>query len=211
MTKRDLAQSERAKLCDLLGELGPEAPTLCEGWTTSHMAAHLFNRERRPLTGPGLVVGGPFARYTDSQLEKTRASHPYVDLVAAVRSGPPRILGSVDGAMNITEYFVHHEDVRRASGDVEPRSDVGELDETLWEMQGRSTKFLTRHLDDLDLTLARPNGEQRHVGGGSRPVTLVGSAPEIVLFLSGRRDAAVVEIEGEPAATRELREGRLGL
>ncbi|HBA95165.1 MAG TPA: TIGR03085 family protein, partial [Acidimicrobiaceae bacterium] len=57
-----LAQAERAALCDLLLDVGPEAPTLCEGWTAAHMAAHLVLRERRPDVGLGLVLPGPFAR-----------------------------------------------------------------------------------------------------------------------------------------------------
>ena len=36
---------ERLELCDLLLELGPDAPTLCEGWTTADLAAHLVLRE----------------------------------------------------------------------------------------------------------------------------------------------------------------------
>lgn len=211
MSNGELAQSERQELCDLMDEVGPDHETLCEGWTTAHLAAHLVNRERRPLTGPGLMLGGPFARYTDRALEKTRAGTDYGELVELVRSGPPRILRPVDGAMNLTEYFVHHEDVRRAGTGAGPRPEVDELEEALWAMQGRSTKFMTRKLDDLDLTLSRPDGEQKHVGGGSRPVTLVGPATEITLFLAGRRGHAVVEIEGEADAAKELREGELGL
>ena len=41
MTKRELAQSERQQLCDLFEEVGPDQDTLCEGWTTAHLAAHL--------------------------------------------------------------------------------------------------------------------------------------------------------------------------
>src|SRR5690606_1471098 len=43
------ASRERAALCDLLSRLGPDQPTLCEGWTTRDLAAHLLLRERRPL------------------------------------------------------------------------------------------------------------------------------------------------------------------
>ena len=40
-SSRPLAERERAALADLLEELGPDAPTCCEGWTTAHLAAHL--------------------------------------------------------------------------------------------------------------------------------------------------------------------------
>ena len=39
---------ERAQVCLRFDELGPDAPTLCEGWTTFDLAAHLVVRERNP-------------------------------------------------------------------------------------------------------------------------------------------------------------------
>ena len=56
MTATTLARAERHALCDLLIEVGPDAPTLCEGWSTFDLAAHLVVRERRPDRGPGLVI-----------------------------------------------------------------------------------------------------------------------------------------------------------
>ena len=38
------ASDERAALCILLDKTGPDAPTLCEGWRTSDLAAHLVLR-----------------------------------------------------------------------------------------------------------------------------------------------------------------------
>ena len=61
----DIDQRERAELSDLLDELGPDQPTLCEGWTTSAMAAHFVVRERQPLAMPGILVGGPFEATTE--------------------------------------------------------------------------------------------------------------------------------------------------
>jgi len=47
--------AERAQLCDLFDELGPQAPTLLAPWTTHDLAAHLVLRERDYLVGRGLV------------------------------------------------------------------------------------------------------------------------------------------------------------
>src|SRR5690349_9248627 len=41
MTDFSLDAVERERLCDLMIELGPEAPTLLEPWTTHDLAAHL--------------------------------------------------------------------------------------------------------------------------------------------------------------------------
>jgi uncharacterized protein (TIGR03083 family) len=57
------ARDERTALCDLLTELGPDQPTLCAGWQTGDLAAHLVLREHRPDAGAG-VLGGPLSGYT---------------------------------------------------------------------------------------------------------------------------------------------------
>jgi uncharacterized protein (TIGR03083 family) len=44
MDSTSLLRKERQALCDTLTELGPDAPTLCEGWTTADLAAHLMVR-----------------------------------------------------------------------------------------------------------------------------------------------------------------------
>ena len=58
VTDQPLDAVERDELCDLFVARGPDAPTLCEGWTTADLAAHLVVRERNPLAGPGIVFGG---------------------------------------------------------------------------------------------------------------------------------------------------------
>jgi len=121
MAEVSLAQQERRTLSDLLVELGPEAPTLCEGWSTADMAAHLVVRERRPDSGPGLVLPS-LAAYTDRVRNAARESTPYTDLIARVRSGPPMLLRPFDGAMNTVEFFIHVEDLRRGQDGWEPRA-----------------------------------------------------------------------------------------
>lgn len=69
---------ERAQLCDLFDELGPDAPTLCEGWRTTELAAHLWTREHRIDAGPGLLGRGPFAGYTARLEAKTARRVPRV-------------------------------------------------------------------------------------------------------------------------------------
>jgi len=57
--------AERAQLSDLLGELGPDAPTLLAPWTTRDIAAHLVQREHDSLAGPGLFLGGAWGRFAE--------------------------------------------------------------------------------------------------------------------------------------------------
>ncbi len=126
-----LAQEERITLCDLLVERGPDAPTLCEGWRTADLAAHLVVRERRPDTGPGLVWP-PLAGYTDKVRRAVRDRTPWEKLVDTVRQGPPLLLRPFDGPMNTVEYFIHVEDVRRAEDGWEPRPISPEMADALW-------------------------------------------------------------------------------
>ncbi|HVS68356.1 MAG TPA: maleylpyruvate isomerase family mycothiol-dependent enzyme, partial [Mycobacteriales bacterium] len=125
------ARSERAELVELLRRLGPDAPTACEGWTTAHMAAHLYVRERRPDAGPGVIIGGPFASHTDRVMDSVLRVHTFDDVVARVAGGPPLLWRPMDEQVNHFEYFVHHEDVRRANGEG-PRDLPAEQEAVIW-------------------------------------------------------------------------------
>ena len=57
------SRDERLALSALLEATGPDAPTLCAGWTTGDLAAHLVLRERLLDAAAG-VMGGPLAGYT---------------------------------------------------------------------------------------------------------------------------------------------------
>jgi uncharacterized protein (TIGR03085 family) len=206
-------QAERAALCDLFLEVGPDAPTLCEGWATYDLAAHLVIRERKPLSGPGLVMGGAAARLTDRILTRAKERHSYPDLVATVRRGPPALLAPFDRAMNLTEFFVHHEDVRRGAGDSTPRTGVEavQIEESLWQSLHRSAKFMTRPAKTTAIDLVRPDGEVIHARTGASVATITGPAAEIVLFLSGRSAAAHVEVGGAPDAVAAVRAAGFGI
>jgi len=206
-------RAERAELCDLFLSKGSDAPTLCEGWLTYDLATHLFIREHRPLSGPGLVMGGAAARLTARILARTKETHPYVDLVARVRSGPPAVLAPFDKVMNLTEYFVHHEDVRRGGGDNTPRppEELAAVEAALWKTLQRGGKFMTRPLKGTGLDLVTPAGAVIHARVGTPHATLTGTPGEIVLYLSGRKTAAQVEMGGPPEAVEAVRAAKFGL
>ena len=124
-----LAVHERRALADLLAELGPDAPTCCEGWTTAHLAAHLVVRDRRPDAMPGyaleMVPGSPAwgAGRTASRTPPA-PRRSYADLVEQVRSGAPRwspLTWPGLEQLNVPEFAIHHEDVRRAQPGWAPR------------------------------------------------------------------------------------------
>ena len=206
----DLAQAERAALCDLLLEVGPDAPTLCAGWTTTDLAAHLVVRDRRPDVGPGLILSGPFARHTARVTRRAAERVPFERLVTRIRSGPPWPIRLVDGPVNLVEYFVHLEDVRRAVDGWAPRSGLDDLQDALWPFQTSGTKLRIRRVQDVGLSIARPGGQPVAVRSGSRQVTATGDPGELALFFFGRRDRSRVDLTGDPDGVSEVRTAPIG-
>jgi len=205
-------RSERNALCDLFVRVGPSAPTLCEGWTTTDLATHLVVRERKPLAALGLVVG-PLAATLRATMARTQAGHSYESLVALVRSGPPAVLRPFDAAMNLTEFFIHHEDVRRGGGDntARPVSEIGEVEEALWRGMGRGARLATRGLGPVGLDLVHDDGRVVHARRGEQTAVLRGRPGELALYLSGRKGAAAVVLEGPPSATEAVERARFGI
>lgn len=202
---------ERRELCDLLEELGPDAPTLCEGWATIDLAAHLVVRERDPRSAPGILFGGRFEglleRVTQQALDRG-----YAQLVEQVRNGPPLgpfVVPGLRTYLNLNEYVTHHEDVRRANG-LGPRTDRADLQDALWQLLRRGLRLMARNLHGAHLRLVRPDGAVAAVGRGPE-VTLRAEPVELLLYLQGRRAAAQVTPEGHPDAIAVLEAAHLGI
>lgn len=212
------ARTERAALADLLADVGPDAPTLCAGWTTRDLAAHLVIRERRPDSSPGIVFK-PLAGYTAKVL-RAKAARPYEELVHLVRTGPPRLslfgIPGVDAAANTMEYFVHLEDVRRAQPDFTARELEPGLDEFLWKRVRTGAKLMLRKVP-VGVALRRTGtgtaaaAEPVRVRKGEPLVTLSGPAAELLLYVYGRKDQALVTADGDKDAVRRLYEAPTGI
>jgi uncharacterized protein (TIGR03085 family) len=206
----DLAQRERQVFCDLLDELGPDAPTLCEGWTAVDLAAHIVARERRPDSGPGLVWP-PLAGHTDKVRRSLRDGTPWVELVALVRQGPPLLLRPFDGPMNTVEFFIHVEDLRRAQPKWEPRTLASELDDALWARLGPGG--MAKQVGaTVELRSPGRDAKQSHTKqSGVGYLVVEGDPGELTMFASGRQKAAQVEITGDEELAFRLRNARLGI
>jgi uncharacterized protein (TIGR03085 family) len=209
MSVRDVLRAERARLCDTLERYGPDAPTLCVGWTTADLAAHLVVRERDPRSGPGLVLGGRAAAYTNRLRLRTKAKG-YPWLLDRLRAGPPAFVLLTMAGLNVNENWIHHEDVRRANGE-SPRPADPEVDGVLLGSLLRLGKFQLRALKRYSVEIVLPDGLRHVLRKGGTTVTLHGPVGEIVLYLSGRRDAARTELTGDPAAIEALRTAKLGV
>ncbi|WP_165989853.1 TIGR03085 family metal-binding protein [Streptomyces sp. YIM 98790] len=206
------AKRERLLLADVLEKAGPDAPTLCEGWTTRQLAAHVVVRERRPDAAGGMFVK-PLASRLDRVMSEFSAK-PYEELVELVRTGPgkwsPFGVKQLDEASNTVEFFVHAEDVRRAVDGWEPR----ELDEVfadaLWRRLETAGRLMGRK-SPVGLVMRRPNGQTVVLHKGTPVVTVTGEPGELILFASGRQRVARVEPAGEENAVAKARSAPLGL
>lgn len=208
----DVAAAERAALLDLFERLGPDAPTLCEGWTTHDLAAHLVARERRPQAVLGLIVP-PLHGLTENA-ERRMREQPYDVLVQRLRVGPPlwsaggALRGRWKGSTDVHEYYVHHEDVRRLV-DPAPRDADAELDAALWKRVRVMGSALTRRAQ-VGIVVRTPDGRSERVRRGSDAAVLLGTPAELFLWLNGRRSVAQVEVQGTPSARQAALAARLG-
>ena len=206
------AKSERLELCDLFDHVGPDAPTLCEGWNTHDLAAHLWIRETDPLGAPG-ILARPLAGLTERRMTETKERWPFPELVTRIRNGPARFsvfaIPGLDEGANSTEFFVHHEDVRRAGASPLLPRDLGtDIEDWIW----RRIKLLGRAFfrrAPVGVVLERrvphpPEGEQVaaepetiRASAGSETVTVVGLPSELMLYANGRGRQAQVDLVGE--------------
>lgn len=189
---------ERRELCDLLVELGPDAPTLCEGWTTADLAAHLVLREH-------------YHRWPDAKRAVEKAKG-FPVVVARLRAGAPLIpwrIPRIRDVFNGTEFYIHHEDVRRANGRG-PRDEMPDLEALAWRMIGYSARRVARQIRPYGLELVRPDGQTKTFGSGTK-ARLSGPASELILYLGGRRATAHVTLDGPDGATAAVDHAKMAI
>ena len=212
-----LAQTERQHFSSTLVRVGPLAPTLCEGWQTKDLAAHVVLRERRPDAALGVLVHS-LADYTQ-RVQDTYSEKTWPALVEMVRQGPPgwspTRLPQMDDAVNLVEFFVHHEDVLRAAPGWEPeqaRPLDDDLQQALWGRLRQMGQLLFRK-SPTGVVLVTPSHGRAAVHGPTKLGTVVlrGTPGELLLYGYGRTDVARVEIEGEPEAVEAFEEASFGM
>ncbi|GAA3061844.1 TIGR03085 family metal-binding protein [Actinokineospora globicatena] len=204
-----VARDERAQLSNLFTEVGPDAPTLCDGWTSRDLAAHLVVRERRLDAAPGIMIKA-LAGYT-ARVQRSYAARPWPELVDLVRTGPPVLspFRLVDEQVNTTEYFIHHEDVRRAAPGWEPRPADETRDRALWAALSRTARLYYRR-SPVGVVLRTPDGRAITARAGADPVTITGEPGELLLDAFGRTKTRI-DHTGPEAAIATVRSLRRGL
>jgi uncharacterized protein (TIGR03085 family) len=199
-----LARRDRLALCDLFDELGPDARTLNEGWTTADLAAHLVARDRRPDSVPGLVV--PALAGWSEHVRRGILRRPYIDVVQNLRTGPPKWSPlrrpGPDRMGNTHEFFVHYEDVRRCRDGWEPRQLDSEAEADIWRVVRWFGRRAFRR-SPVGVVL-RWDDQMFQAHRGTPAVTISGPPGEILLYAFGRKGQARVDLEGDNAAVEAL-------
>lgn len=212
---RTLAAGERHELCNLMDRLGPDAPTLCAGWTTRDLAAHLVVREGRPVAAAGILLP-PLAPLT-ARVQRSTAERPWPQLVAMVRNGPPwwslLRLGPLGEKVNGIEFFVHHEDVRRVGRGWQQRPADADRAEELWTVLSQLARLCYRR-SPVGVVLRRSDsspagGTELVARRGRRSVAVVGPPEELTLHAYGRAQA-MVDIDGDPMDVQQLQASQRG-
>ncbi|ABD09679.1 hypothetical protein ThrDRAFT_04000 [Frankia casuarinae] len=207
------ARAQRRELADLLAERGPAASTLCAGWTNHDLVAHLVTRERVPWAAPGLIVGRLHG-ITERAERATMRAHTFPELVETFRAGPPwwqpTRIGLIDDAMNLVEFFVHAEDIRRAAPGWEPRELDTRSRDAMWTAL-LLIGFAGFRRAGLGVVAERTDAPGRRALHGGEPVVeIVGPPEEIVLYAFGRGQVARVELRGSDADIERFRAAPTG-
>ena len=207
------ARRERAELCELFLELGPDQPTLCGDWTTRDLAAHLVVRERRPDAAIGIILSKA-AGYTD-KVQAGVADTEWSELVDTVRSGPPiwspTNISKVDELTNTIEFFVHLEDVRRAQPTWEPRDLDTDLADALYGMLAKMAKRLVKGAS-VGIVLEPDDGHAPIVAKQAEPsVTARGPVGELVMFVYGRQAHSKLEMFGDDESVAAANAAKFGI
>ncbi|MFV2087028.1 TIGR03085 family metal-binding protein [Micromonospora sp. LOL_021] len=205
------AQMERHALADLFLAVGPDAPTVNDGWNTRDLAAHLVVREQRPDAAVGIWL--PVLRGYSERIRLELAARPFPDLVRMVRQPPawsPLSNRITDEVVNLMEFFIHHEDVRRAQPDWQPRDLPPGEQAALWKRVSALAKLRLRRFPGTVTVVADGYGDVATGAGGDR-VSISAPPGELVLFLTGRQRVARVQLDCVTAAEERLRNARFGI
>ncbi|GAA4422320.1 TIGR03085 family metal-binding protein [Georgenia halophila] len=197
---------EREALVETLRAADPEAPTLCEGWSVHRLTAHLVLREHRPDLAARDATAPPGHEPQLSRLIAGPEAPGFARLVDRFAGGPPRWSPVRWGgdSVNLVEYVVHHEDVRRGGAEpAEPRVLPTDMVRALWDRLAALGRMAYRR-SPVGVVHVVPGGPRRVVRRRPDAVVLSGDPVELLLHALGREDAADVELLGRPETVEEF-------
>ncbi|MCW2765135.1 MAG: hypothetical protein JWO11_1094 [Nocardioides sp.] len=211
MPRPSLARRERHDLCDLALTLGEDAPTLCGGWDAKDLVTHLLVRENRPVAGLGIAVPA-LSGLADREMARV-GRRDFAVLVEKLRDPglTPYAIKPLERVLNTLEFFVHHEDLRRAQEGWQPRTLDPADEQRLWSAIRGGARLAVRKAG-VAVRIRRSDvpTESATVRRGAGPVTVTGLPSELALFFFGRDRTHGLAFDGPPAAVAKLRTAELG-
>ena len=210
-----MSRTERAALCNTAleaGRAGTDVVRSLDGQGPGHPPA---GPRAGPARRPGILVP-QLERLTDRSARRL-AAQDFTSLVERVRSGPPRwspmALPALDRAVNTLEFFVHHEDIRRAAPGWQPRELTEREQRALWKAISVAGKGLVRPAGvPVEIRWPGDEGDRTAVlRKGEDPAVVSGAPAELALFLFGRDQHTGLEFAGPQARCEPLTKGDLGI
>ena len=201
-----IARRERVALVETLREVGPDAPTLCGGWTAHDLVAHLVLREYRPAAALGIAVP-LLARYT-ALVQEHIARSDWVRLLDKFAAGPPFYspFKLLDSFANLTEMFVHHEDVRRAVPGWAPR-DIHPAASAALRRPVTTFARMSMARVPARVSLNTPDGRTLATVGRGPKLTITAESLELLLFAFGRNEVRA-EFDGDDDTVAAVKAAR---
>ena len=186
-----------------------DRPSLCEGWTVRHVAAHLTLQRQHGWDVARLLVEHPRLLRSiglnrmihDSAV--LRAQLPTEEIIARIRSGvgSRRHNSFVTPRETLTDSLVHAQDMAIPLGvDLEMRTDAAliALDRT-WAIRRTWLGTVNRHLPIDGYRLVATDADWA-VGSGPR---ITGPVAALLLLVTGR-PVALARLEGDGAAQLQM-------
>lgn len=223
---RHHALDERHALAKTLRSAGSDAPTLCGDWSTAQLAAHLVLRERSLVELGGRLPVKRLHESAERLIDQVAERDPYDRLVDLVDAGPswrdvrwplPTAavwsLPAVREAANLTEYLIHHEDVRRAGPDWQPRELPVDVQMAVWKRLPVTSRLSMRKVA-VGVELVWPSHGSLRAGANRKEpaaVRITGDPVELVLFASGRIAKAQVDYAGDADDVARVRGSKIAL
>jgi uncharacterized protein (TIGR03085 family) len=203
-------RKERRALCAAALRAGPDAPTLCDGWDVKDLVCHLLLRENSLVAAAGIAVPA-FAGLTDKEMKRLR-KQPFDKLLGRLRNHRLTFfaLPPVDAAFNTLEYFVHHEDIRRARPGWRRRALSADDADVLWKALRAQGPALVRSAGVPVVVRRNDTGETATLLPGPAPVVLSGPVSEVVVYLHGRDQVRDISFEGPSDKVAKVRRSDLG-
>lgn len=200
--------TERAALADAFSHASPDDPTLCAGWTTSHLLAHLVQRENDLFGNIADQIGRRppgEEKHLGELVATAQTRRGYDALIRRLADGPPRWspMNWAGEQLNLLEFLIHHEDLRRGNGagTPPPRQLPSEERQVIFQRLTTLAKLSYRRAP-VGIILATPDGDRQVVKKGNTKVELIGAPIELALYMSGRQRVADVDLQG-PADAKD--------